>query len=192
MKPGHQRLFVAIPLPAALRNRLAALSTELEASTWDLSFPQPDDQHLTLHFLGETPERVIEDLKRELSAVAHARRPFDLHCGGLGAFPNFEEPRVLWAGLQDPAGNLKELHSDTLQIFNAYRLFKLSAEYVPHITVARVRTLSKAWDPRLLEGILGQWDVLGRFPVETIQLMRSQMNSDGLRYETVGEFKLGS
>lgn len=187
---GTLRLFLAAPCPPALAQRLAQLQSELAASTWDLALSRPEDLHLTLHFLGPTPERVLDDLKKELGAVCHARRPFDLDCGGLGCFPDGARPRVLWAGLRDPAGRLEELFQASRRVLNAYRLFQLRDGLVPHLTLARVRRLSAAWDPALLRGLAPQWGDLGRYPVESLRLMESAGSQDGPRYRSLAELEL--
>jgi 2'-5' RNA ligase len=188
---GDPRLFVAVPVPAALQAKLAELQQALVAPLWDLSLSQPEDLHLTLHYLGPTPARVIDDLKRELGAVAHARRPFDLRCSGLGAFPDEAEPRVLWAGVEDPHGRLAELHQATLRVLNAYRLFKLHDQLTPHLTLARVRKLSAAWSPEPLRRLGADAAGLGLIPVEQIRLYRSRGGEEaGPRYEGIAQLRL--
>lgn len=167
------RLYVAIPLPEALRTRLTELQTALLSPLWDLKLSEAADFHLTLHYLGATPERVIDDLKRELGALAHARRPFDLECRGLGCFPDDSDPRVLWAGVLDPHGRLQELFEASRRVLNAYRLFKLGDSLTPHLTLARVRRLSAAWKPEPWRALAQDTGSLGRLPVEELRLMES-------------------
>lgn len=187
--PQLPRLYVAIPCPAPLAQRLAELQSYLPADTWSLKLSDPLDFHLTLHFLGQTPGRVIDDLQRELGAVAHARRPFDLQVKGLGAFPNWEAPGILWAGIQDPSGQLASLHQAGLRVLNAYRLFKLEQHYTPHVTLARVKKISAAWDLRRLQALSGWEEALGAYPVEELRLMRSQPGA-GIQDEILGSFRL--
>jgi 2'-5' RNA ligase len=184
------RLFLAAPCPPALAARLERLQAELAAATWDLALSPPQEFHLTLHFLGATPARVLDDLKKELGAVCHARRPFDLDCGGLGCFPDEAAPRVLWAGVRDPQGRLGELFQSTRRVLNAYRLFDLRDQLAPHLSLARVRRLSAAWDPALLRGLAPQWRGLGAFPVERLCLMESGSPDPGPRYRSLAEFEL--
>jgi len=175
-----------------LQARLLELQRQLRASTWELQLSDPADFHLALHFLGATPERVVDDLKRELGAVAHAHRPFDLACGGLSCFSDEDNPRVVYASLHDSAAKLMELFEATRRVLNAYRLFKLRDELTPHITLARVTKLSAAWDPMLLRGLAPQWDKLGTYPVERMQLMQSHLGREGgPRYELLADLRLG-
>lgn len=178
MPEGSWRLYLSIPCPVGLGGRLADLQSQLAADTWSLRNSDPQDFHLTLHFLGQTPVRIIDDLRREIGAVAHARRPFDLKVKGLGVFPSWESPGILWAGVQDPSGHLAELHQTALRVLNSYRLFKLNEHYTPHITLARVKKTSAAWDPRRLQALSGWDEALGAYPVDELRLMRSQPGTD--------------
>lgn len=193
-EPGGEsaRLFLAVPPSPRLARELGLVVEALRADAWSLRPVEFPDFHLTLHFLGTTPLRVVDDLKRELGALCHARRPFDLRAGGLGCFPGESQPRVVWLGVQDRAGKLKELFDASRRVLDAYRLFKLDAEYTPHFTLARVDRLSRAWDPRLLRGLAPQWNDLGAFGVEQVLLMRSRPGAgDAPRYETLASLGLG-
>ena len=185
------RLFLAVPPPPALAVRLEGLQEALGAGTWQLTLTPPEDLHLTLHFLGATPLKLVDDLRRELGALCHARRRFDLDCGGLGCFPDEAEPRVVYAGLRDPAGRLAELFQASRRVLNAYRLFKLGEGLQPHVTLARVQRLSAAWDPALLRPLAAGAAALGPYPVERLQLMRARGGGDGPGgYETLADLAL--
>jgi 2'-5' RNA ligase len=115
-----------------------------------------------------------------------------LRAGGLNCFPDEAHPRVVWVGIHDAAGKLQDLFEATGRVLQAYRLFKLRGDYVPHLTVARVERLSLAWDPRLLRGLAPQWSDLGTYPVEELRILRSRPASEpGPRYETLASLGLG-
>jgi 2'-5' RNA ligase len=99
---------------------------------------------------------------------------------------------VVYAGIHDPAGKLQDLFEATRRILNASRLFKLRDELTPHITLARVSKLSAAWDPAILRGLAPQWEKLGGYPVEKMQLMASHLDREaGKRYEVLAEMGMG-
>ncbi|MGH7441155.1 MAG: RNA 2',3'-cyclic phosphodiesterase [bacterium] len=186
------RLFLALAPSLDLRRKLGAMAETLQSDAWSLIPVESRDFHLTLHFLGATPARLVDDLKRDLGALCHARRPFDLRAGGLGCFPDDANPRVLWVGVLDRAGKLRELFEAARRVLDGYRLFKLPANFTPHFTVARVERLSASWDPRLLRGIARQWDDLGAFGIEEVLLRSSRTGAaQGPRYETLAALDLG-
>lgn len=191
-RPGETaRLFFAVPVPARLAARIEECLPSLDGDTWTLERSGPEDLHLTLHYLGDTPLTLVDDLKKEVGALCHARRAFDLKAGGLGCFPDESRPRVLWAGIEDRAGALRELFTVTRRVLNAYRLFQLREDFSPHLTLARVVWLSEAWDPRRLRALDEQWKSLGPFPVEELRLMRRLPAPGASVYGTLANLRLG-
>ena len=155
-----------------------------------MRWSRPQDFHLTLHFLGNTPARIVPDLERELGACVHHLRPFELAVGGLGVFPDVDKPRVLWAGVQDRHGQLEALHAKTGRILSRYRLFKLPEIYVPHITLGRVSEL-KNWDGRRLAALQEDWKRIGPLSVEYGAVMKTIMTQSGSQHHELFKIRLG-
>ena len=74
------RLFVAVPVPAGLREALALTRGGLEGARW----VDPGDYHLTLRFLGEVAPPDARALRDALAEVA--AYPFALEILGFGVF----------------------------------------------------------------------------------------------------------
>lgn len=190
-KDGDPYLLCVLPLPVALRTSVLALQSRLAAPSWELSLSAEDDLQLPLQILGATPARVIDDLQRELGALCHARRPFDLALQGLGAFPSLDDPRSLWVGMEDPHARLQELFEASRRCLNAYRLFKLRDNLQAQLPVARVQRLSAAWSPQPLAALASSVGRLGVLPVERLKLLRRRAKDEpGPRYETLVELQL--
>ena len=58
----------------------------------------PEQQHLTLRFIGELDKGRLDEVAEALAMVR--ARPFELLLEGLGHFPPRGEPRVLWVGVE--------------------------------------------------------------------------------------------
>lgn len=188
---GEARLLLTVPPPPALAARLQELQAALPGGAWDLALSGPEDLQLTLHVLGPTPLKLVDDLKRDLGALCHARRRFDLDCGGLRCHPDEVAPRVLSIGLRDPAGKLRELFEASRRVLNGYRLFKLGDDLAPHLPLARVTRLGAAWDPAPLRGLARDWQRLGPYPVERLWLVLSDTGRrGGQSYECLVEMAL--
>ena len=126
------RLFIAIDLPEEHKALLRTVRDEKLQARWT---PQAK-YHLTLRFLGDVPEAQIPALQRRLAAVAFVS--FSLAGQGLGVFPSYRRPRVLFAAL-NPAPALIQLQA---AIENALLETGFDAEpkaYHPHVTLARLR-----------------------------------------------------
>ncbi|GAI77066.1 unnamed protein product, partial [marine sediment metagenome] len=55
--------------------------------------------HLTLIFLGEIAEDVIDQVKERMQTVSKNHKAFNMALQGTGVFPSFRRPRVLWVGV---------------------------------------------------------------------------------------------
>lgn len=130
--PGNIRLFIALPVPTALREQIAAVPRRgLESPRWT----HPDDLHITLRFIGDIdPERVpdIESVLGEVRAGA-----FHIEVEGLDFFSNRAQT-ILYAGIKSARKleNLCALVTEKIQ--KAGFEFPLRP-YIPHITLARLK-----------------------------------------------------
>jgi 2'-5' RNA ligase len=102
--PGR-RLFYALPLPSETTAEIAALVEGVRADGVpgggrDVRWVRLDGLHLTLRFLGPTPEDRLAAAVAAVEAAAKERAPFDVTIGGAGAFPPVGRPRALWLGLR--------------------------------------------------------------------------------------------
>lgn len=132
--------------------------------------------HLTLRFLGPTDvSRVaplVEEVRRGLAGVS----PFELSVGGLGAFPSWRRPSVLWAGVESPGEELNDLAH---RLERVCRVAGFSAERRPfrgHVTVARVRRAPDAVRSAVAPPVRRR-TVVARWTVEHVGLFRSDHGS---------------
>ncbi len=92
--PITERLFIRIFPPEACRAALAGLADDaLEGVRWT----GVAQLHLTLRFLGDVSEPMIDRLEAELACIRV--EPFVLPLEGVGAFPPRGSPKILWAGV---------------------------------------------------------------------------------------------
>ena len=130
------RAFVALPLPEGRRRTLAAYLEECARRAPDLRWVPPENLHLTLRFLGSTPEDVLADVRRRLRAV---RSPaFQLALSGLGTFGG-SRPRVVWLGLDRGAEEARRLAEEAERVCVEAGLEPEPRGFRPHLTLARAR-----------------------------------------------------
>jgi len=137
--------------------------------------------HLTLKFLGSVPEANIEPVAGALREASVGMSPFEARIRGLGAFPSAGRPRVLWAGVADGAAQMTELARRVDTALVALGFAREERPFSPHITLGRVRRPAR--DPALTDALgRGATRELGRMPVPSVSLMRSELNPQGARY----------
>lgn len=134
------RAFIAFELPTALREELAALSASLKSALKGvpLSWVRPGNMHLTLKFLGQIERKHTAGIRDELDSIASQHSAFNVRLSTLGAFPNMQQPRVIWVGLHAPAA-LAEIASEVEQAAVALGLPAEVKPFTPHLTLARAR-----------------------------------------------------
>ena len=106
------RLFVAVPLDDKSRAAVATLVQTIRAGEpvgRGVRWVRLDGLHLTLRFLGPTPEARVEDLAAAIARTAAASAPFGITVAGADAFPPTGRPRTLWLDLDAGAADLAAL-----------------------------------------------------------------------------------
>jgi 2'-5' RNA ligase len=135
-------MFAALVPPAeALEHLDAFLDVRREAG--DFRWVQPDQVHVTLAFLGDVPDRTLDDLVERLGRAAARRTVFDVAVAGGGAFPGVARAKVLWAGLDvdDRARTeLARLAVGCRAAANRAGIAVDGARFRPHLSVARTRS----------------------------------------------------
>ncbi len=195
--PAVIRAFIAIEIPRALRDELAAQIGRLQqaAPAGAARWVRPEGIHLTLKFLGDVPAAQVAGLGVMLEEVAAHCAPFELVASGLGCFPNCAKPRVVWAGLRDTGNDLHTLQQAVDD--GAARLGFAREEkgrgFNPHLTLARAARDARPPDARRLGELVQGAAVgdLGRLPVEHIALMRSDLQPGGAVYTRLSLARLG-
>ncbi len=181
------RTFIALELPSELREALLA-----NLNKWQAAYPEginwvrPENLHLTLLFIGDTPEERLPELKECLVSLAAEQKAFELSAGGFELFPP-KQIRMIWAQLTAP-------NRDT-QKFNRRLLFEtLNLQLEPdpkelrlHITMGRIK---RSQGPDFEREILSEpfSSPLSRF--DTLSLYQSILRPEGPQYSLLEQIKL--
>jgi len=186
------RLFVALEPPGPLRRQLAALAAELRRQAGraaaGLRWVEPGNVHLTLHFLGNTPEERLPAVQEVVSAAAAAARPLLLAVRGAGGFPNARRARVVWAGLHGEVEPLGALVRDLAARLAPLGFPPEERPFSPHLTLAR----SRDGAPGLAGALAALRDTeVGSWRAAELVLFRSHLSPAGPRYEPLLRAPLG-
>lgn len=133
------RLFAAIELPEASRTALHDLILKLRSPTGGVSWVKPENMHLTLRFYGDVSEGQLPALKHCLTESLATHEAPTLHVRGVGAFPSFRKPSIVWAGIETLSGDLSGLQRVTERAAHKIGLAPERHPFHPHVTLARLR-----------------------------------------------------
>lgn len=178
------RLFVAIELPDAVKDRLSVLCAGVRGAKWVDS----EQMHLTLRFIGDVDGGQAQDIAVALAQVRAER--FALGLSGLGDFSSRGRAATLWVGVRANAA------LDTLQarIESAVRRAGVAPEprtFHPHVTLARFARDRSSGEPDLGRYYLEHEPFsLPPFPVEEFALFSSVLGAPGAHHTMEAAYPL--
>lgn len=179
-----QRIFIAVEMSAQLQEDVAALQEKMRASGARLRWVKPHNMHFTLRFLGDIPAAQVARAAIATRQAAGGVAPFEVVVAGLGAFPTFDRPQVVWLGTKAGGEALEGLAA-------ALDAQLLRAGFAPEGRPFRAHlTLGRAKDDRqwgdLVRSLQHYRDVeIGRQVVDALVIMESRLTPDGPVYSPV-------
>lgn len=177
------RAFLALSLPDPV---LSALRVQQFLLPLPRKEP-PENFHLTLVFLGEQPEPVLEAAHERFEALRIPR--FTLTLQGLGLFGG-AKPRAAWAGVA-PSDPLMRLQAKLEQAARLSGIAVESRRFVPHVTLGRFTSPNAEDTMRLERAVAGGMDFRSpAFEVEEVILYQSRLSPKGNRYDELATYPL--
>jgi RNA 2',3'-cyclic 3'-phosphodiesterase len=148
---------------------------------------RPENIHLSVKFLGDVDDSREAELRSALQRAAtgagHSEpRPLTLQITGLGAFPDYHRPHVVWAGVTpDPA--LELLQHGIEQAFEPLGFPAEARAFRPHVTLGRSSRDARPRDFAGLEAMLERIQFDRTVTVGELDLMQSTLRPDGPVYQ---------
>jgi 2'-5' RNA ligase len=153
----------------------------------------PEQYHLTLRFFGNVDTEVIPNLCATLKATCATSAPLELTASGLGCFPNPRRARVLWVGINDPGDHLANLWQKINTATAAFGEPPDHETFVGHLTLGRIKLLSRTGIEAMQGAIQKHAQLqLGTWQTTHLDLMRSELDSQGAVYSLVQTIPLAS
>jgi 2'-5' RNA ligase len=133
------RLFLALDIDDAIRERITRFVDGVRNFAPDARWMQPESLHVTLKFIGEQPEAIVEKIKQAMATVSAAST--QIHFRGYGFFPTSKSARVFWIGMAS-GPELVALAAAIDDTMPSLGIPKEDRPFSPHITLARGRRAS--------------------------------------------------
>jgi RNA 2',3'-cyclic 3'-phosphodiesterase len=182
------RTFIAVPVPDPVRATVAAFTAPLKRLDPDVKWVRPEGVHLTLKFLGDVETGRLGAVGDAVADAVADVRAFGLRLGGSGFFPNAKRPNVLWIGVASGAEDLSRLAEAVETAAAGCGFERERRPFSAHLTVGRVRS-TRGID-RLASHLSGNRYESEPFAVETVLIMKSDLQRTGAVYSTLRTLKL--
>ena len=183
------RSFFAVELSAEIAVGVRKIQGALKERATGVRWVRPEGIHLTLKFLGEVEPDRIEGIVHKAEEVIQGVNPFSVRIRGGGGFPAAKNPRVIWIGVEDHSGMLKQLQTRIEAGMAELGFTQEKRGFTPHLTVGRLRsgkgskTVAQAIDAIKTSD-------LGSMEVREIILFRSLLMPAGAVYTKLHSFPL--
>ena len=133
------RSFLAFELPPEIREKIGAVSRELQKTRMPVRWVKVENIHLTLIFLGSVNEDAIDEIKEKVHLVVNRFSTIRTRLNGVGVFPHWRKPRVIWVGLNGEIETLSNLRDQLQSELKALGLREEKRPFRPHLTIGRFK-----------------------------------------------------
>ncbi len=133
------RLFFALELSVQQKHILHDLQNKLKSKLSGVRWVNPENMHLTIKYLGDTNEELLENLKLAIREAVSSSEPFSIKYGRCGVFPSPQKARVIWVGVNEGNVETLNLHEKVESAIVRLGLAHEKRVYSPHLTLGRVR-----------------------------------------------------
>ena len=178
------RLFTAIELDEGCRQALREVIDALRPGL-PMRWVRQENQHLTLKFIGEWPEKRCDEVVEALRCVRSG--PIRFTVAGLGVLPNMRSPRVFLAALRHD-DDLPQLASNADETSAPLGIERERRAYRPHVTLGRVK--GRIRPVELQRAIDEHGREFGSQIVDRFVLFASELRPTGAVYRKIEEFPL--
>ena len=191
-----KRLFLAINLPSDIKKKLAELVLKLQKNNKNKPIKWVEDEnfHLTLHFLGDTPEEKITNINNELKPIIADFKTLYLPAGrqalnfqlsdSIGFFPNLNDPKVIFLEMKElNDGKAIKLQKQIGEALSRLGFALDSRPFHLHLTLGRVKFKTSIQIPNIQIPNT-------QFQISSIDLMESNLTPAGPVYKIIQKYSL--
>jgi 2'-5' RNA ligase len=178
------RLFVAVPLSEPARAAVADVVDAIRAGEPEgrgVRWVRLDGLHITLRFLGPTPDARVADVSAAVTSAAAEVAPFGIRIAGADAFPPVGRPRTLWLDLDRGVDELAALATRLDDALATAGWERERRPFRAHLTLARADGV-RAGPATVAALRLAAAELAIESPIDRVVLFESITGSGRARY----------
>lgn len=187
------RSFLAFDITDKMKTELASVISILSPKTKCVRWVKPELMHCTLRFFGDVEEEfLLGNISKTVKEQVKHQSPIHLEGRGVGAFPNWRYPRVLWAGLIGEVESMMSLHTRLEEEFEGFGFEKDPRSFRLHLTLGRAKSQMKNCQS-FMQVVEKMADLnFGDVTVKSLTLYRSELTREGSIYTALRKFDFGT
>jgi len=182
----HFRGFIAIDIEAFPKT--VDFVNEVRNSGANIKAVELKNIHITLKFLGETNENLIDEIEKIIKDSIEGIEPFEIELKGAGVFPNLNYMKVMWIGIEH-GEKIGEISKKIDEQVSKLGFEREKRKFSAHLTIARIKS---AKNKEKLQQIIEKYREaeFGKMKVESIKIKKSDLTPKGPIYTTLKDVKL--
>jgi RNA 2',3'-cyclic 3'-phosphodiesterase len=180
------RLFIALIIPDEVKNQVIEIRKRIFPDEGIFRWEDNSKVHLTLKFIGEVKEDLLESIINELNFLEHFNK---INCSteGFGFFFKAkDEPRILWLGL-DVDSSINRIVEELNQRLSKFSIPIEHRKFKAHLTLLRIK---KSVPKDFIEKFSNTEFHKIKFTASEIDLMQSELSSQGSTYKEIKKYYL--
>ncbi len=184
-----KRLFVAIKVHPSeeLLNAYDTIKTRLSGGK--INWVHKNNFHITLKFLGDTPDKQIPGIIDSLNQAATQTQIIHFTVENFGFFGSVSFPRVLWMGINQQNQGIEKAFVQTQKALEKTGKIKEELIFKPHLTLGRIKHIDNITPLHELEAEF-KGKLFQEVTVDSIELYQSNLKPKGPVYKVIEKFNL--
>lgn len=181
------RAFIAVDIPVS--KKVSEVINELKKININAKIVEIKNMHLTLKFLGDTDENLIDEIEKIIKESIGDTQPFEISLKSMGVFPNQNYIKVAWIGVED-AEPLKTIAETIDKKLHNLGFKKEKRSFSAHLTIARIKSAKNK--DKLIQLINKYQNIeLQKININKIFLKKSILTPKGPIYTNLKEITIG-
>lgn len=144
------KTFIALRVAQRVNNNVSSVVSRLAARCDHFTWVEPENLHVALNYVGAVNDVEVPELCKLIKQAVEVHEPFEMSLRHVGGFPNAEQPRTLWIGVEEGIDALNSLYKSLESVLHHWGVNKDRNPFVPHMTLGRIGR-SGRWNDELLE-----------------------------------------
>ena len=180
------RGFIALDL--GVPSKIMEIENEIKKTGANIKLVEPKNMHLTLKFLGDTNEELIDEIEKIIKESVEGIEPFNIQLKGTGVFPNPNYIKVIWIGIQN-GEQIIAIAQKIDEKISKLGFKKEKRKFSPHLTIGRVKSAKNK--DKLITVLEKYKDIeFADIKIHSITLKKSDLTPKGPIYTNLKEIEL--
>ena len=180
------RLFIALIIPEEIKKHIAQVRNQIYPAAENLKWEEDSKIHLTLKFIGDVKDDLVEAIKHELNFLENFKK-IDCTTANFGFFfKEKNEPRILWLGLKMD-DSIYTIVDELNQRLSKFSIPIEKRKFKAHLTLLRVKQkVTSDFIDKFSNAVFPKIN----FAANEIVLMKSTLSSQGSTYKEIKKYIL--